>query len=1342
MSDFQNYARSNVVLPQSSTISPLNAEASSALRKHTPSPLQVAHNSIAAVNEASLNSSPHAGSFVDSPKATSSSSYSPRSPRYSPGILKSSGNSLGSGSSESIASTNMPENRDHSRFGSPVNNGPTPFNPRRDDMMNRMRKISAPVKSSTVGFYPSPSEMPPPLLRNGPGSSMPRIVPRTSSIDSTMSTTSSTTNQSQRSALDLLPSAAEVQQCIALHGSPESAVQQLLREKKKVASQFQQLWGLVDKQRALVVGLNKDLERALRDKDRYERKYKECLAQQPPLPRFGLKAPTEPAREDSTSPSLSEDQDDLPIQRHSGLIQPEAQSPNLENGPSSLSNTAPSFITNCAEEWASQQSNAEPALQKQEAEARSTPDLDDDISPKTTEPSIVGSSNTVPNTSIVKTTPPTKDVEAFSARNSFTARRSIISPRKSHESPILGGSPPMKQTAEFAQDTLLSARKKPPAPLNLNVPKDAPGVLPAAKSVDQLGPEDHSGSEYDVDEVDEIPPFIERGRRKTREDDDREREVQFLKEQEIRSLSRRSKGPKSPKSPKTTVDAPPTPTHTVPLSPAMRAISPTYPPQTMSNHSSGHLSPPASLIGLLKQQEGSKTNSLSDRSVSSPFPLSPGLPASPRPGAARPPNVLVPRPPRENLDLLNSPPLSPRPLNGNLVPLSSRSPRYPIPLPPHTPVSVSSPLPVSQSEGTLTIHNSSTQDTLVRSRSDLLDASGNSGVTLVDAQQGDHIYRGLVDEVYPGLLLPPNALPSIRIKVASSRLKPSRHSTLALKGPEEEPVFTLAIMARSNDQQLWRVEKVTMSLPPLDKQLKQASAFSTKLPDRSLFIGHAPAKIDMRRMGLEGYFEAVLDTPMDENAALIVCKYLSSDVIEPSSSDALGSDVRIQSRRSSVAFGPGGREMKEGYLTKRGKNFGGWKARFFVLDDPILRYYESPGGTLLGTIKLHNAQIGRQTTQHKPESPSGIDELDNNFRHAFLIMEPKAKDASKHVRHVLCAESDIERDQWVEALLQYVALSPDPERPVRPPNSRNPSSQSKLSILQSSKRINRKEDTEPDIPENESTSLHGLSYENTVPAQPPIRVAPMPPVQSVQGEQNLPSPTSQTSKTISSPLNGAVIRNTAEWGNRPLDSPKFRDKEQPQQPKKRSLWGFRDRPTADGASAHSTESVSSVTQHNAGGRSRDVFGIALAEAVNFAPPRGLDVCLPAVVYRCLEYLEARNVANEEGIFRIGGSNLVIKALRERFTMEGDVDLCAEPQAPEISAVASLLKQYLRELPTIILTRELHLEFLAVLGKLIFLPPFPSSFTNAHIAQNLEIRPARSPPTTDLCTGFPFQIGPS
>ncbi len=101
------------------------------------------------------------------------------------------------------------------------------------------------------------------------------------------------------------------------------------------------------------------------------------------------------------------------------------------------------------------------------------------------------------------------------------------------------------------------------------------------------------------------------------------------------------------------------------------------------------------------------------------------------------------------------------------------------------------------------------------------------------------------------------------------------------------------------------------------------------------------------------------------------------------------------------------------------------------------------------------------------------------------------------------------------------------------------------------------------------------------------------------------------------------------------------------------------------------------------------------EAVRFNSPLDVKVPLPAVVFRCIQYLDAKNAVYEEGIFRLSGSNVVIKQLRERFNNESDVNLLADENYHDIHAVASLLKMYLRELPTTILTRDLHVEFLAV-----------------------------------------------
>ena len=47
--------------------------------------------------------------------------------------------------------------------------------------------------------------------------------------------------------------------------------------------------------------------------------------------------------------------------------------------------------------------------------------------------------------------------------------------------------------------------------------------------------------------------------------------------------------------------------------------------------------------------------------------------------------------------------------------------------------------------------------------------------------------------------------------------------------------------------------------------------------------------------------------------------------------------------------------------------------------------------------------------------------------------------------------------------------------------------------------------------------------------------------------------------------------------------------------------------------------------------------------------------------------------------------------------EGDVDLLASDEYWDPHAIAGLLKTFLRELPASILTRDLHLRFLSVIG---------------------------------------------
>ena len=1232
--------------------------------------------------------------------------------------------------------------------------------PRGNEQQQATRNISTSSSHTTAAFTTdspprSPSDLVPPKTRTAEHRPIERLGPRTSSIDSTMSSVSSTTSYSHASSDPLSPNPAEVAQMIASAGSTDALIRQLVKEKKQSAAQNAQLWRLINKQRTLVIGLNADLARAIEDKEKYQRRYKELSASIRPhqANRVEEVRKTSPAGA-SSSPGHSEDE--LPIQRHSVLDSTNKEVMDIEKVISTQHEVA-----NTASENRITTVLNPVQVASQISSSNTSPSISSDIMPKATpeseasdaESDIDSRRNTIMQTNFKpiapleihkkpptvdiyteSRTPPLPDMEAGSPLSSFSARRSITTPRKSaNNSPQIGSDSPVE-----SQRTMSPVlRKGPPAPLNLQQkPVQPPQPM---KSPEQYGPEDHSESEYDeAIEAIEAANF-ERGRKKTREEDDKEREYILKKEAESRSQSKKQKGTKSgsksgsktgSKSAPTSGGSRPTeisPTQSFPKSPSIRAFSPNESPTSLQ-----HFSPHASLAGVLSGPSSS-ANSIIEQTVpmTSP-PLSPGLPRSPRP-VDRPLNSPAPR---ATIDgSVASPPLSPRPATLSPPVLSPRAPRHPIPLPPHTPNSLTSPPHSLSEEGksestrsrspalqpapalsprspkspekpaTVTQSPKSPQKAtsprspisphtaLSPQSSKSLQQATSAPLAPVSSNASSEsmsggIYRGFVSETHPGLLIVPNALPLIIIKVTSSRLRPSRHSMLSMKSVEEEPVFTLGVTARSNSRQLWRVEKPILSLPQLDQQLKKISPFEFQLPDRNLFAGHAPAKIDARREALENYFEEMLDTPtMNEKAALILCHFLSSQVVPVEDFEAPKSG-NAQETHHQPHLGPDGKIVKEGFLTKRGKNFGGWKARYFVLDEPILRYYESPGGTLLGTIKLMSAQIGRQQTHHSSQSPSrGQEEHDKEFRHAFLILEPKKKDSSSFVRHVLCAENDVERDEWVQALLQYVG-------------QQAPESKSKAAsrgILHSMMKPGKEESPAPsergrDDPTN---ALQGVNYKDTVAGQPvklgPNKEASSPMASSFNNAQGMAPP---PSKAISGPTNGAIIEDANAWGNKSLESPKLKDKE-----KGRGLWGFRPKQAENSANLPTSISqpVMPKSQYPPS-NGRLVFGMPLAEAVETFPARDTSLKMPAVVYRCLEYLEAKEAHNEEGIFRLSGSTITIKQLRERFNNEGDVDLVGEEAHYDVHAVASLLKAYLRELPTTVLGyRELHLQFLNVLG---------------------------------------------
>ncbi|XP_044282259.1 ralA-binding protein 1 [Varanus komodoensis] len=109
-------------------------------------------------------------------------------------------------------------------------------------------------------------------------------------------------------------------------------------------------------------------------------------------------------------------------------------------------------------------------------------------------------------------------------------------------------------------------------------------------------------------------------------------------------------------------------------------------------------------------------------------------------------------------------------------------------------------------------------------------------------------------------------------------------------------------------------------------------------------------------------------------------------------------------------------------------------------------------------------------------------------------------------------------------------------------------------------------------------------------------------------------------------------------------------------------------------------------------RHRPVFGIPLADAAERTMLYD-GICLPAVFRECIDYVEKYGMKCE-GIYRVSGIKSKVDELKAAYDREESPNL----EEYEPNTVASLLKQYLRELPENLLTKELMPRFEDACGK--------------------------------------------
>ncbi|XP_007895438.2 ralA-binding protein 1 isoform X1 [Callorhinchus milii] len=107
---------------------------------------------------------------------------------------------------------------------------------------------------------------------------------------------------------------------------------------------------------------------------------------------------------------------------------------------------------------------------------------------------------------------------------------------------------------------------------------------------------------------------------------------------------------------------------------------------------------------------------------------------------------------------------------------------------------------------------------------------------------------------------------------------------------------------------------------------------------------------------------------------------------------------------------------------------------------------------------------------------------------------------------------------------------------------------------------------------------------------------------------------------------------------------------------------------------------------------RPIFGVPLTEAIERTMLYD-GIQLPAVFRECIDYIE-RFGMKCEGIYRVSGTKSKVDELKIVYDREESPNL----EDYDANTVASLLKQYLRELPEHVLTKELLTRFEDACGK--------------------------------------------
>lgn len=321
--------------------------------------------------------------------------------------------------------------------------------------------------------------------------------------------------------------------------------------------------------------------------------------------------------------------------------------------------------------------------------------------------------------------------------------------------------------------------------------------------------------------------------------------------------------------------------------------------------------------------------------------------------------------------------------------------------------------------------------------------------------------------------------------------------------------------------------------------------------------------------------------------------------------------------------------IKEGYLSKKGKSLGVWIARYYVLFSDRLEYFDTK---VRATQKPSTGSIDLQGSKISRNK-------DGSNVHTILI------ETASNKKIFLCAESAKERDDWIFALAIQIEclksgsitntlvknISEDPHIPESLPAQTNSISDS----IQTNENISESIQTE--INENASEIIQT----------------------DTQTDMD-----ELTQTDVSDNIHGNTENNNSKYVQQKIID------------------------TLTPMKTFSFIKGGQETIANALASRQPIFGVPLSVSVS----ESQILHLPSIVYRCIEFLEAKKSYLEEGIYRVNGSSSEIAQLKSKFEKNGDVNLLSLHPPPDTNSVAGLLKLFFRELDDVILTVQLQPEF--------------------------------------------------